>query len=86
MRQFLTGVYNWIATDGLLHFLVCYALILTIEPLIDVWWAIGIVVALSVIKEAWDYFYQKDNNLMQVLHDLLCDAVGIIGALIVMHL
>ena len=44
----------------------------------------AIAVTLAVVKEAWDYFYEKDNNKEQVLHDLICDLVGIVGALIAM--
>lgn len=75
---------QWIATDGLLHFLVCYATMMTFTPIIGAWWAMAIAVTLAVVKEAWDYFYEKDNNKEQVLHDLICDLVGIVGALIAM--
>lgn len=77
---------QWIATDGLLHFLVCYAIMLTFSLLIGIWWAMGIAGILAIAKEAWDYFYERDNNIKQVFHDLICDIVGIIGALIVMFL
>jgi hypothetical protein len=79
-------ILNWIAVDGLLHLLVCYSIILTIAPIINLWWAISITIIIASIKEIVDYFYQKDNNLQQVLHDLICGFVGMFGALIVMFL
>ena len=78
----LKWAYNWVGTDGLLHFLVCYALILTFQPIVGVWWSMFVTVASALIKEAWDYFVEKDNNVKQVLHDLICDGVGIAAALI----
>lgn len=77
---------QWIAIDGLLHFLVCYATMMTFTPIIGAWWAMGIAGILAIAKEARDYFYEKDNNIQQVLHDLICDVIGILGALIVMLL
>jgi hypothetical protein len=82
----IKNIIKLICTDGLLHFLACYAIILTFSPLIGILGAIGIAGALSIVKEAWDYFYEKDNNVQQVLHDLICDVIGILGALIVMLL
>lgn len=73
---------KWIGYDGLLHFLVCYAMLLTFTPIVGLWWALATVCVASVGKEAWDYFVEKDNNKEQVIHDLICDGVGILCSLV----
>lgn len=82
----LKELFKWVGTDGLLHFLVCYAIMLTLSPIIGIAWAVIPSVGLSVIKEVIDYCIEKDNNESQVLHDLIFDAVGIVGAIVVMAL
>ena len=82
LLNMLKWAYNWVGTDGFLHFLVCYALMLTFQPIVGVWWSLLIVIIPALLKEAWDYFVDKDNNVEQVLHDLICDGVGIAAALI----
>ena len=72
------------ATDGLLHFLVCYALMLTLGPFFGNWIALGITLAFAFGKEAYDVFIEKDNNYQQAWHDLVCDFAGIVAALLVM--
>lgn len=72
----IKALLRWVAVDGLLHFLVCYAIVLTFAPF-SIWMAIAIAVVASLGKEAVDYFIQKDNNAQQVLHDIICDIMGI---------
>ena len=72
---------NWIAIDGLLHILVCYASILAVTPM-AVSLGKGVVagtivaMALSLIKEAYDVLV-KGSTWQNVWHDLLCDAMGL---------
>ena len=75
---------KWIGYDGLLHFLVCYAMLLTFTPIVGVWWSLATVCVASVGKEAWDYLIQKDNDKQGVIHDLICDSAGVLIALITM--
>lgn len=84
MRNFINKISKWVGTDGLLHFLVCYALMLTLTPVIGIWWTILATAIVTLSKEAWDYFYQKDNDKNAVLHDIICDACGIILAVLTM--
>lgn len=72
---------NWIGTDGLLHFLCCFTLMILTSP-IGIWWAVGITGLASISKEVYDYFIQKDNNIKQVLHDFIFDVVGLLLALL----
>lgn len=76
-------IIKWIATDGLLHFLVCYALMVALTPITG-WWALLVTALAALSKEAWDYFVEKDNNKEQVIHDLICDGAGIVAAYITM--
>ena len=43
-----------------------------------------ITVIASAVKEAYDYYIQKDNNREQVIHDATCDVVGMLSAIITM--
>ena len=74
---------NWIAIDGLLHIQTCYALMLTLQPMVDIWWAKGITATCAIGKEVVDALRGK-NTWEQARHDLICDAVGIMAALITM--
>ena len=69
-------ILKWIGTDGLLHFMVCYAMLLTFTPIVGLWWALAIVCVASVGKEAWDFLIEKDNDKEAVIHDLVCDVAG----------
>lgn len=84
MMDWIKKLLRWVATDGLLHFLVCYALMLTFAPYVGNWIALGITLAFAFGKEAYDVFIQKDNNYQQAWHDLVCDFAGIVAALLVM--
>lgn len=86
LLNMLKWAYNWVGTDGLLHFLVCYALMLTFQPIVGIGWALVITVIPSLTKEAWDYYVEKDNTSLQVKHDLVCDWFGIGIALMVITL
>lgn len=79
----LKNAIKWIGTDGLLHFLSCYALMLGLSPVIG-WWAALPTVIAAAAKEGYDYHIQKDNTKAQVVHDLLCDLAGIAAAYLTM--
>lgn len=71
---------KWIGTDGLLHFMVCYAMMLAFTPITG-WVVASCTTALAAaLKEAYDYFVEKDNDGVAVAHDFACDAVGYILA------
>lgn len=84
MINFIKRVKSWIATDGLLHFLVCYAMMLTFGSFIGIWWSMLLTILVALAKEAYDVFIQKDNNFNQATHDLICDFAGIVIAILVM--
>lgn len=74
----LKQLYNWVASDGLLHILINVVIMLTFTLILNVWWALLISISVSLIKEGIDCFIRKSNNKQQVIHDLICDAVGIL--------
>lgn len=75
---------KWVGIDGLLHFLVCYAMMLTLAPMIGLAWAVLATTGVAVLKEVWDFCIQKDNNEQQVMHDIVFDILGIVMAIVVM--
>ena len=75
----LKNILQWIATDGLLHFLVCYAMTLALSPIIG-FYALIPTIVVALAKEGYDYHIKKSNNREQVVHDLICDAAGIASA------
>lgn len=75
----LKEIIKWIAVDGLLHFLACYAIMLTCEPVVGIWWAKAITATLAIGKEVVDALRYK-NTWKQMSHDLICDGVGILMA------
>lgn len=76
----IKNIIKWIGTDGLLHFLVCYAMMLALSPIVG--WALLVALVSALATEAWDCFVEKNNNKEQLIHDLICDAVGIVAAYI----
>lgn len=75
----MKSIFKWIATDGLLHFLVCYSLMVAFFPIVG-WWNFAVVISLALLKEGVDYYIEKDNDIKAVAHDLIMDAVGIMSA------
>ena len=80
LKDTARAVLAWMRTDGIIHDLLCYSVFLTLAPFIGVAWARWITVALALGKEAFDVFVQKDNDWREALHDLTCDAAGILQA------
>ena len=79
----LKNAIKWIGTDGLLHFLICYAMMVALSPIIG-WWALLPTAIIAAAKEGYDLHISKSNNKEQVIHDLLCDLVGIVAAYLTM--
>lgn len=82
----IKNIFKWVAVDGLLHILCVFAIIMACTPIVGLWWSIGIAVIASALKEAYDVVIQQDNNKEQVIHDVICDGVGLVLALAVMLL
>lgn len=80
----IKNICKWVGYDGLLHILCVFAILMVFIPIIGLWWSIGLATIASAFKEAFDVFVQKDNNKEQVIHDVICDGVGLLIALATM--
>lgn len=79
-------LFSWIATDGLLHIVVSMAIMLCLQPLVGTLLSVCITLIIGLFKEFYDGVVQKDNNGEQVMHDVVCDVVGIVIGLIVVSI
>lgn len=83
MKKIFNTIWNYVQIDGLLHFLVCYALVITFALFDTTIFPIaGTMVAVfcATIKECWDASY-KHATKKQIIHDLVFDALGILIAI-----
>ena len=77
-------IIEWIAYDGLLHILACAVCSLAMLNLTGILWlsmVAGVIPALA--KEYYDVYVQKDNNLAQAFHDIICDGIGLAITLLI---
>ena len=82
MKRFfekIKAIATWVAVDGLLHLLVCYAIMLALTPVVGLWWAIAATASAAVAKEVFDALCGR-NTWSQMVHDLICDGAGILMA------
>lgn len=84
--QKIKDIMNWIGTDGLLHLFACWLIVLVATPIRGIWLAILASVILSLGKEIWDVFIQKDNCKEQAIHDIICDGIGVLAGLLTIGL
>jgi hypothetical protein len=84
--QKIEDMIKWVGIDGLLHLLVCWLVVLVVTPIRGIWLAILAAAVLSIGKEFWDMFIQKDNSKEQAIHDIICDGVGVLAGLLTIGL
>jgi hypothetical protein len=71
----LKKAYQWLDKEGgMLHFLACYALMLTFAPL-GFGWASAITWGVAIAKEICDIIC-RSNTIQQALNDIIRDAIG----------
>lgn len=71
----LNKAYQWLSLEGgMLHFLACYAMMLTFAPF-GFGWASAITWGVAIAKEVADII-RKSNNFQQALNDIIRDAIG----------
>jgi len=74
MKTIISKIWGWIRTDGLLH-IACSALIMVLyASLVPMWCAAAITLAIGIGKEIYDKY--TDGGVE--LHDVICDALGIV--------
>lgn len=71
---------RWIATDGALHFLVSALLVLSWAIITPLWLAAALTAVIGIGKEIVDLCRHgvQGYNWKNSLHDLICDAAGIL--------
>lgn len=78
----IKAFYRWMGTDGMLHALVNYNIMVTVYPIFSNA-SEGAIVSLliagvaSLSKEVYDVFTSDEVNLKHTWHDLICDGIGI---------
>ena len=77
----LKKLWNWIGTDGLLHIETSALIVLACPKSFGVW-AYVIAIVADLMKEIYDLARGK-NNTPQVMHDLVCDAIGLVIAMVI---
>lgn len=81
VNEILRKILGWIATDGLLHILVTW-IIMMVLGWVRPAWVIGVIaITVGVSKEVFDIFSAKrfdKEMLLHCLHDLACDCIGIV--------
>lgn len=82
MKSIFNKIKNWIAVDGLLHLLVSALVFMLLTPFVKVWVALFFTAFIGIGKEIYDFFIKKSNNRPQVIHDLICDCIGIFIGLV----
>lgn len=70
-------IYEYISVDGLLHILMSMDLLLLFYLFTNYILSLIFTIIIGVIKEIYDYFIVKSNNINQIKHDIVCDLLGI---------
>lgn len=88
MKNLFNAIWKYMAVDGLLHFLVCYAIVITfalVDP--SVFPIAGTMVAAfcALFKECYDIFFKHQDRKV-IIHDAIFDIVGIAIAIAVCYL
>lgn len=82
MIAFLKKIWGWVRTDGLLHIETSAMIVLALDAVCP-WWIGNIVSATAGIgKEIWDRTHGGSSEW----HDIICDAIGIVIADIIILL
>lgn len=86
IKNLWARVKAYVGVDGVLHFLVCYAIVVTFG-LIDFVAGVIVAVGLSILKECWDYAVVTKRgekwNWGSASHDLLFDLLGVVLGIII---
>ena len=74
-------ILNWFGTDGLAHVLVSLILCAVLAAFLPWWAAALITLAIGVAKELiWDRWMGRGTADW---HDIICDALGIVGGVVI---
>ena len=81
--ELIKSLYNWLNTDGLLHLLVSFLILISLYILnIKFYICLIITICIGLLKEVYDLI-KKKNNIKQSLHDIICNLIGITISVII---
>lgn len=83
MKKIFNLIWKYMAVDGLLHFLVCYAIVVTFalaDPSVFPIAGTMVAVGCAFFKEATDVAFKKQTK-QATIHDAIFDALGILIAI-----
>lgn len=73
VKEFITKVRGYIRVDGLLHIMASAIILLSLHPFIGYLWSLAITIVAGITKELYDRFTDGAAEW----HDIICDAIGI---------
>lgn len=76
VKEFITKVRGYVRVDGLLHIIASAIILLSLHPFIGYLWSLAITIVAGITKELYDRFTDGAAEW----HDLICDAIGIVYA------
>ena len=76
VKEFITKVRGYVRVDGLLHIMASAIILLSLHPFIGYLWSLAITIVAGITKELYDRFTDGAAEW----HDLICDAIGIVYA------
>lgn len=82
VKEFITKVRGYVRVDGLLHIMASAIILLSLHPFIGYLWSLAITIVAGITKELYDRFTDGAAEW----HDLICDAIGIVYASMVILL
>lgn len=88
MKKIFNAIWKYMAIDGLLHFLVCYAIVITFalaDPCVFPIAGTMVAVGCAFFKEAYDVTF-KHQDKKATIHDAIFDVLGIAVAIGVCYL
>lgn len=73
------------AIDGLLHLETSFMITVLLGTIFNIWWGVGMGILAGILKEVYDKL-KKDCTWNMIWHDLICDGIGILLAILVILL
>lgn len=73
VKNLITKARCYIRVDGLLHIMASAIILLSLHPFIGYLWSLAITIVAGITKELYDRFTDGAAEW----HDLICDAIGI---------
>lgn len=76
VKEFIAKARDYVRVDGLLHIMASAIILLSLHTFMGYLWSLAITIVAGITKELYDRF--TDGAVEW--HDLICDAIGIVYA------